>query len=150
MYKRQGLSFQENGKTPRGNASADFLKQYNSYYAGNTDKKVIYLTFDAGYENGYTPAILDTLKAHNVKAAFFVVEMCIRDRGRGEVHQQDRLFGGFILDFFDLIQFGKPFFEDTGDLLEYLVVFDGGEDFLTAFLFHDLKDYQFTVVVDRF
>ncbi|MCI9414732.1 MAG: delta-lactam-biosynthetic de-N-acetylase [Clostridiales bacterium] len=68
-----GLSFQENGKTPRGNASADFLKQYNSYYAGNTDKKVIYLTFDAGYENGYTPAILDTLKAHNVKAAFFVV-----------------------------------------------------------------------------
>jgi peptidoglycan-N-acetylmuramic acid deacetylase len=36
------------------------------------DKKEIYLTFDEGYENGYTPAILDTLKEKGVKAAFFV------------------------------------------------------------------------------
>lgn len=68
-----GLSFQENGKTPIGNASADFLRQYDAYYAGGTEEKVIYLTFDAGYENGYTPSILDTLKKHDVKAAFFVV-----------------------------------------------------------------------------
>ncbi|HIW73122.1 MAG TPA: delta-lactam-biosynthetic de-N-acetylase [Firmicutes bacterium] len=68
-----GLSFQENGKTPVGNASAEFLRQYNAYYAGDPAEKVIYLTFDAGYENGYTPAILDTLKKHDVKAAFFVV-----------------------------------------------------------------------------
>lgn len=68
-----GLSFQEEGKAPVGNASAEFLKQYDSYYVGNSQEKVIYLTFDAGYENGYTPAILDTLKKHNVKAAFFVV-----------------------------------------------------------------------------
>lgn len=68
-----GLSFQENGKQPRGNASADYLKQYNAYYIGAADKKVIYLTFDAGFENGYTSTILDTLKKHNVKAAFFVV-----------------------------------------------------------------------------
>ncbi|GAA6395919.1 delta-lactam-biosynthetic de-N-acetylase [Solibaculum mannosilyticum] len=68
-----GLSFQENGKTPVGNATAEALKQVNAYYAGPSDQKVIYLTFDAGYENGYTPAILDTLKKHNVKAAFFVV-----------------------------------------------------------------------------
>lgn len=68
-----GLSFQESGKTPIGNASADFLKQYNSYFVGNTSEKKIYLTFDAGYENGYTPAILDVLKKHNAKAAFFVV-----------------------------------------------------------------------------
>lgn len=68
-----GLSFKENGKTPIGNASAEFLKQYNAYYVGDTSKKVIYLTFDAGYENGYTASILDTLKKHNVKATFFVV-----------------------------------------------------------------------------
>ncbi|WP_195986276.1 delta-lactam-biosynthetic de-N-acetylase [Clostridium sp. D33t1_170424_F3] len=68
-----GLSFQEEGKTPVGNASADFLKQYNAYYAGDPSEKVLYLTFDAGYENGYTPAILDALKKHNVKATFFVV-----------------------------------------------------------------------------
>ena len=34
---------------------------------------MVYLTFDAGYENGYTPAILDALKKHNAPAAFFVV-----------------------------------------------------------------------------
>lgn len=68
-----GLSFQENGATPRGNASADYLRQYDAWYAGPPEKKVIYLTFDAGYENGYTPAILDALKKHKVKATFFVV-----------------------------------------------------------------------------
>ena len=36
-----------------------------------TDKKVVYLTFDVGYDNGYTDLILDTLKAKNVTAAFF-------------------------------------------------------------------------------
>ena len=41
-------------------------------YLGNTSAKKIYLTFDEGYENGYTPEILDTLKANQVKAAFFV------------------------------------------------------------------------------
>jgi peptidoglycan-N-acetylmuramic acid deacetylase len=68
-----GLSFQENGKPPAGNASADFLKQYNAYFIGATDRKVIYLTFDAGFENGYTSSILDTLKKHKVKATFFLV-----------------------------------------------------------------------------
>lgn len=68
-----GLSFQEEGKTPVGNAAPDYLLQYDAYYAGAADQKVIYLTFDAGYENGYTPAILDALKKHQVKAAFFVV-----------------------------------------------------------------------------
>lgn len=70
-----GLSFQEKGKTPIGNASAEALKKYNAYYAGpaDTENKKIYLTFDAGYENGFTPAILDALKKHNVKATFFVV-----------------------------------------------------------------------------
>ena len=42
-------------------------------YLGDTEEKVLYLTFDAGYENGCTAQILDTLKAHNAKAAFFVV-----------------------------------------------------------------------------
>ena len=68
-----GLSFQENGKAPRGNASADFLAQYNAYYVQQTEQKILYLTFDAGYENGNTASILDTLKKHDVKAAFFVV-----------------------------------------------------------------------------
>lgn len=68
-----GLSFQEEGKTSVGNATPEFLKQYNAYFCGNSEDKKIYLTFDCGYENGYTPAILDALEKHNVKAAFFVV-----------------------------------------------------------------------------
>ncbi len=68
-----GLGFGKEGEQPSGNASASFLKQYNAYYVGAADKKVIYLTFDAGFEAGYTPAILDALKKHNVKATFFVV-----------------------------------------------------------------------------
>jgi peptidoglycan-N-acetylmuramic acid deacetylase len=48
------------------------LKNYDGYYLGDTSRKVLYLTFDEGYENGYTPKILDALKENNVKAAFFV------------------------------------------------------------------------------
>lgn len=68
-----GLSFREDGKAPIANATPRALKEYNAYYVGNDDDKVIYLTFDAGFENGYTSKILDTLKKHDVKAAFFLV-----------------------------------------------------------------------------
>ena len=57
-----GLSFPGEGQMPVGNATEDYLKQFNAYYAQNTQDKVIYLTFDAGYENGNTAAILDALK----------------------------------------------------------------------------------------
>lgn len=68
-----GLSFQEEGQRPQGNASIEELARYDAWYAQDTDEKVLYLTFDAGYENGNTPAILDALKKHNVSATFFVV-----------------------------------------------------------------------------
>ena len=68
-----GLSFQQEGKPPVANATADELKQYNAWYADLSGEKVIYLTFDAGYENGNTPSILDALKKHQVPAACFVV-----------------------------------------------------------------------------
>lgn len=68
-----GLSFPEPGKIPSAPASVDAMKQYDAAFLGNPDEKVLYLTFDAGYENGHTQAILDTLKQHDVKAAFFLV-----------------------------------------------------------------------------
>ena len=68
-----GLSFQKEGQPPVGNASPEEMATHNAYYIGDTAQKRIYLTFDAGYENGFTPAILDTLKKQNVPAAFFVV-----------------------------------------------------------------------------
>ena len=45
-----GLSFQQEGEAPVANATAEYLAEYNAFYAEKTDKKVLYLTFDAGYE----------------------------------------------------------------------------------------------------
>lgn len=68
-----GLGFGGSGQKPTGNATVDEMKQYNAYYMAEGDEKVLYLTFDCGYENGNTEPILDALKAHNAPATFFVV-----------------------------------------------------------------------------
>lgn len=66
-----GLSFQTQGQAPVGSASQEALAQYDAAFLGDTQQPVLYLTFDAGYENGCTAQILDVLKAHQVPAAFF-------------------------------------------------------------------------------
>ena len=76
-----GLSFPEPGQTPVGNASQDYLQQFDAYFVGDCNQKVIYLTFDAGYENGCTAQILDVLKKHQAPAAFFLVGSYIREHG---------------------------------------------------------------------
>ena len=68
-----GLSFRQEGAPPIGNAGRDQLMAYDAAYLGDPAKKVLYLTFDAGYENGYTADILDVLKKQEVPAAFFLV-----------------------------------------------------------------------------
>ena len=67
-----GLSFPKEGAPPVGNASQEALADYDAMYLG-TGEKTIYLTFDAGYENGCTAHILDVLKQHQAPAAFFLV-----------------------------------------------------------------------------
>lgn len=74
-----GLSFQTEGQPPIGNASSEELEKYGAFYLGDTEKKELYLTFDAGYENGYTAEILDVLKKEKVPAAFFLVGTYIED-----------------------------------------------------------------------
>ena len=68
-----GLSFREEGAPPIGNAGKDQLKTYDAAYMGDPGEKKLYLTFDAGYENGCTEKILDILKQQQVPAAFFLV-----------------------------------------------------------------------------
>jgi len=68
-----GLSFRTEGAAPLGPASSQQLAKYDAAYLGDTGEKVIYLTFDAGYENGCTEKILDALQKHNAPAAFFLV-----------------------------------------------------------------------------
>ena len=74
-----GLSFRSEGAAPVAPASVAQLKKYDAVYLGDTSQKVIYLTFDAGYENGCTEKILDALKKHDAPAAFFLVGHYIQE-----------------------------------------------------------------------
>ena len=67
----------KNHERPSCESNMSFIENYKAYYLGS-DEKVLYLTFDAGYENGNVERILDTLKKHNVPAAFFVLENLIK------------------------------------------------------------------------
>lgn len=68
-----GFKKANNGNPPDIGAEFELiLKNYGAFYMGNPQKKVIYLTFDNGFEAGYTERILDTLKKENVKATFFL------------------------------------------------------------------------------
>ncbi|WP_208402039.1 delta-lactam-biosynthetic de-N-acetylase [Halalkalibacterium halodurans] len=50
----------------------ELLDKYGGFFIGDTSRKELYLTFDNGYENGYTAVILDVLKDKQVPATFFV------------------------------------------------------------------------------
>jgi peptidoglycan-N-acetylmuramic acid deacetylase len=77
-----GLGLRTDHKVPSGDRPSGVkLKDYNAYYYDIHAKKndpVVYLTFDCGYENGYTEKILDTLKETGTKAIFFVTESYIK------------------------------------------------------------------------
>lgn len=75
-----GWWFKRNENHEKSGCQEDFdITEYGAYYTVPTSSKVIYLTFDCGYENGYTPDMLDVLKQEDVKAAFFVTQTFIRD-----------------------------------------------------------------------
>ena len=68
-----GIKRNKDGKSPDADPGAPaLLAKYESLYLGNPNEKKIYLTFDEGYENGYTEQILDVLKTNGVKAIFFI------------------------------------------------------------------------------
>lgn len=71
--KSWGLKRGEKGELPKADPGApEILAKYNSLYLADTGKKTIYLTFDEGYENGYTSKILDVLYENKVNAIFFI------------------------------------------------------------------------------
>lgn len=68
-----GMMKGKNGNPAQAGQKFDeMLPKYEALYLGDTSKKDIYLTFDNGYENGYTGQILDVLKKHRTPATFFV------------------------------------------------------------------------------
>lgn len=74
-----GTFFLGNNLPPRNDEDESYLRAFHAYAMVPTQEKFVYLTFDEGYENGYTPAILDVLKKHNIKAAFFCTGSFVRD-----------------------------------------------------------------------
>lgn len=68
-----GILRGKNGGLPQADPGApELISKYNSIYIGDTNKRKIYLTFDEGYENGYTSKILDVLYEKKVNAIFFI------------------------------------------------------------------------------
>ena len=68
-----GLSHRGNETTPTVSAEgAALLQEYDGMYVGDTSKKQVYLTFDLGYEAGYTDEVLDILQEYNIKGLFFL------------------------------------------------------------------------------
>lgn len=63
-----------------GKEFISIIEKYDSFYLGNTNKKDIYLTFDNGYENGYTEKILDVLKKKKVPATFFITGQYVKEQ----------------------------------------------------------------------
>lgn len=55
-----------------GTTNIELIEKYDGIAMGNKEKKYVYLTFDSGYEAGYTEEILDILKKNEVNATFFI------------------------------------------------------------------------------
>ena len=66
-------------KWDRWDETLQILDQYGGIYRGDTSKKVCYLTFDCGYENGYTGKIIDTLNEKGVSGTFFITGDYIKE-----------------------------------------------------------------------
>jgi Predicted xylanase/chitin deacetylase len=77
---RWGISRRQDNQTPAADPGApELLSKYGAAYIGDVTKNTIYLTFDEGYENGYTPKILDALRDNGVKAIFFITGPYLKD-----------------------------------------------------------------------
>ncbi len=70
---RWGVSFKEENQLPDPNLSSEELIKYDAFYYDEKNPKTLYLTFDAGFENGTTESLLATLEKHNITAVFFLV-----------------------------------------------------------------------------
>jgi|GEM_PF-791771 len=77
-----GFKKSQNGSLPSiaQEGFLEVLRRHGAIFLGDTAKKELYLTFDNGYENGYTAKILDILKEKQVPAAFFVTGHYVKDQ----------------------------------------------------------------------
>jgi len=82
-----GVFHEKPGEIPIGEATDEYLNKYDTIFHANSCKeKELYLTFDAGYEDGNTEKMLDTLKERGVPAAFFVTGSYVK-RNEGMINR---------------------------------------------------------------
>ena len=129
----QGYSWyfkpKNDGSRPELCPEADFVGNYDTITIGNYAEKKIYLTFDAGYENGNVEKILDILKQNNVKGTFFILpqlaekntQLCIRMKQEGHLvgnHSVHHKNMGLVSDIEsfkkETVPLDEFFFEKTG------------------------------------
>jgi len=122
----------DSGEKPTGNASAEELREYNAYYVGSGYDKVIYLTFDAGFENGYTDQILDILKEEKVPATFFLVGTYIREHPDivTRMVEEGHIVGNHTMNHPDMSSYSKEAFIKEMTEVEELYKELIGEDML--------------------
>ncbi len=79
---RWGIRRKPDNQVPEADpGTRELLGKYRSFFVGDSSKKTVYLTFDEGYEAGYTAGILDVLKANDIKAAFFITGHYLKKEG---------------------------------------------------------------------
>ncbi len=128
------------------------LENYDSYYMDKTRPKALYLTFDEGYENGYTAQILDILKECSVPAAFFVTGPYIKTEaelvkrmvaeghivGNHTVHHPNLAYLSPEEAANELCELDDSFFELTGEHMQYMRPPEGTYSQQTLALAQDL------------
>ncbi len=125
-----GLGFGASGTQPTGTETADVMKKYDAYYVGKSEEKKIYLTFDCGYENGNTPAILEALKKHKAKATFFVVGHFLKENPDliKQIVKEGHTIGNHTYNHLNIVGMGKEkFYEEMAAVEELYKEITGKE-----------------------
>ena len=125
-----GLGFGASGTQPTGTETADVMKKYDAYYVGKSEEKKIYLTFDCGYENGNTPAILEALKKHKAKATFFVVGHFLKENPDliKQIVKEGHTIGNHTYNHPNIVGMGKEkFYEEMAAVEELYKEITGKE-----------------------
>lgn len=117
-----GLRFAEDHCPPIADESIEALATHHAYFQDDTREKVLYLTFDCGFENGNTPAILKALKKHHAPATFFVVGNFIETQPElvCQMAKDGHLVGNHSFHHPDMSQMGEAEFKKELDSLSSL------------------------------
>ncbi len=117
-----GLHFEKPGQSPGAPQSNEKLRALDAAYLGKNGEKVLYLTFDAGYENGCTEKILDILKKHQAKAAFFLAGNYMEQNGDlvRRMVEEGHIVGNHTMHHRDMTKQSPEEFKKEIQLLETL------------------------------